>query len=104
MWVLGTKLAASARAPSVLTAEPSLQPLPSYLYIGTWKHQVTFPNKQWIWNLIHMCLYGSLHRYASHRLMYLTAWPMGSGTIRSGGLAGVNMVLLEVVCHHGGGF
>jgi hypothetical protein len=38
---------------------------------------------------------------APHRLLCLNAWPIGSGNIRKCGLAGIDVVLLEEVCHYG---
>lgn len=42
-----------------------------------------------------------LNRNGPHRLMYLNAWPIGNGTIRRCGLAGVG-VALEEASHPGG--
>jgi hypothetical protein len=38
---------------------------------------------------------GGLNRYGPHRFVYLNAGPIGSNTIRSCGLVGVNVALLE---------
>lgn len=38
---------------------------------------------------------GVLDRKGPHRLMYLNAWPLGSDTIRRGGLVRVSVALLE---------
>lgn len=40
-----------------------------------------------------------LNRYDPHRHMCLNAWPMGTGTIRCCSLVGVDVFLLEEVCH-----
>ena len=48
-------------------------------------------------------LCGGLNRNGPNRLMCLTAWPIGSGTIRRCGLVGVGVTLLQEVCHCGGG-
>jgi hypothetical protein len=44
---------------------------------------------------------GGLNRYGPHRLLYLDAWPIGSGTIRRCGLVGVGVTLFDEVCHCG---
>jgi hypothetical protein len=52
-----------------------------------------------------MCLYIKLTRCAglneigSHRLIYLNVSSLGSGTIRRYGLVGVDVALLEKMCH-----
>ena len=46
---------------------------------------------------------GGLNRFGLHRLIYLSAWPIGSGTTRRCGSVGVGVALLEEVCHCGGG-
>jgi hypothetical protein len=45
---------------------------------------------------------GGLNRNGSHRLMCLNAWPIERDTVRSYGLVGVDVALLEKVCHCGG--
>ena len=42
-----------------------------------------------------MCVWGGLNRYGPHRLMCVNAWPVGSGTIRRCGIAGVSVALLR---------
>ena len=48
-------------------------------------------------------LCGGLNWNGPCTLKYLNAWLTGSGTIRSRGLVGVEVALLEEVCHYGGG-
>ena len=45
---------------------------------------------------------GGLNRSGPHRLMYLNAWLIESGTLRRCGLVGVSVAFLGVVCHCGG--
>lgn len=45
-------------------------------------------------------LCGDLHRNGPLRLMHLNAWPMGCGTVKRRGLAGLG-VASEEVCHCG---
>lgn len=47
--------------------------------------------------------YGGLNRSGPNRFMCLTGWPTGSGTFRKCDLVGVDMTLLEEVCHVGAG-
>jgi hypothetical protein len=42
---------------------------------------------------------GGLNRTASHRLICVNGWPIGSGTIRRCGLVEIGVVTLEEVCH-----
>ncbi|ERE82677.1 putative double-stranded RNA-binding protein Staufen isoform 3 [Cricetulus griseus] len=42
-----------------------------------------------------------LNRYGPHGLMCLNAWPIQSGTIRSGTIVEVGVALFEEVCHCG---
>lgn len=42
-----------------------------------------------------------LNRYGAHTQMYISAWPIGSDSIRSCGLLGGGVALLEKVCHWG---
>ena len=44
---------------------------------------------------------GPLNRYGPHRLMGLNVWPIESGTIWRCDLGGVDVTLLEEVCHCG---
>ena len=42
-------------------------------------------------------------RNGPHRLLCLNAWPIGSDIIRRCGIAGVDVSLLEELCHHKAG-
>jgi hypothetical protein len=44
---------------------------------------------------------GDLNRFEPHRLMCLNAQPMARGTIRRYDLVGVDVTLMENVCHCG---
>jgi hypothetical protein len=46
---------------------------------------------------------GGLNRYGPYSLICLYTWSIRTGTVGRCGLVGVGMVLLEEVCHYGGG-
>lgn len=58
-------------------------------------HKPKIPNKT-IKSVAH---YGGLNRDGSYRLMCLNIWSIGSSIIERCGLAGIDVALLEEVCH-----